>query len=177
MADFDWTKIAGPLIGLGGNVVGGLIGGPAGAVVGPMLGKVLADALGVPATPDAVGGALQQPNAGQIVQQIELQQGPVLKTVEQAYLDDIQNARNMGLALVDKGSIIAWAPVIVSVIVLFAFGVMAYLVLGGLSKPSEAGTMVLGAMTTAFGTVVAYWLGSSQGSRMKDTALASAVRR
>ena len=45
---FDWTVIAGPIIKLGGSMIGGALAGPAGAAVGPMLGSILAKELGVP---------------------------------------------------------------------------------------------------------------------------------
>ncbi len=49
-----WNDLATKVIGLGAPVLGGALGGPAGA----MAGKVLADMLGVPPTPDAVGAAI-----------------------------------------------------------------------------------------------------------------------
>jgi len=57
MSSLDWGSIAGPLIKAGATTLGTIIGGPGGAAIGAAVGPVLAEALGIPATPDAVAGA------------------------------------------------------------------------------------------------------------------------
>lgn len=57
-----------------GGMIGTAIGGPAGAAIGGLAGKAiesLADALGVPATPEAVTAAVQPPAATAIVAEVE----------------------------------------------------------------------------------------------------------
>ena len=57
-----------------GGMIGTAIGGPAGAAIGGLAGKAiesLADALGVPATPEAVTQAVQAPGAAAKVAEIE----------------------------------------------------------------------------------------------------------
>ena len=176
MADFDWTKIAGPLLGVGGTVLGTLVGGPAGAVLGPLAGKALAEALGCDETPDAAGEALGQPDAAGKVASVEASHGAVLKTVEQAYLDDIADARAMQVANVKEGSSLAWAPVIISTIIVVGFLALTTLILFH-GAPDNQITMVLfGSLATAFGQVNSFWLGSSSGSRSKDSAIAGALK-
>lgn len=54
-----------------GGMIGTAIGGPAGAAVGGLAGKALeslADAFGVPATPEVVAEAVQQPAPWQLSQ-------------------------------------------------------------------------------------------------------------
>lgn len=71
------AKQGAPVIG---GLIGTAIGGPAGTLVGGLAGKAiesLADAFGVPATPEAVTQAAQQPGAAEIVAAVEAQ-APVL---------------------------------------------------------------------------------------------------
>lgn len=56
--DFDWKPLAGALIKAGAPVIGGALGGPLGGLAGNMLGGIVASALGVDATPEAVGNAI-----------------------------------------------------------------------------------------------------------------------
>lgn len=51
----NWADLGKTLLGLGLPTLGGLLAGPGGAAVG----KVIADQIGVPATPEALGKALQ----------------------------------------------------------------------------------------------------------------------
>ena len=98
MADFDWTKIAGPLLSAGSTVVGTVIGGPGGAAIGKAAGEVLAGALGVPATPDDVAEAIQaNPDAAKAVmdspeaaEAIAKAQAEIIKTVNETYRVELQ---------------------------------------------------------------------------------------
>lgn len=53
----NWAALSKPFLDLGMTALGTLLGGPAGAVVG----KAIADQIGVPATPEAVGSAMADP--------------------------------------------------------------------------------------------------------------------
>lgn len=58
----DWKDIARlvvPFAPTVGKILGGFIPFPGGAILGEWAGKALADALGVPNTPDAIGNAIQ----------------------------------------------------------------------------------------------------------------------
>lgn len=92
----------------------------------------------------------------------------------QKTLENTQGARTSLIDLVRSGSPIAWGAPIVSVIVtvgFFAFLMM--LMWGGIRTGVDATVtnivnIAVGALATAFATVVNFWLGSSQGSRVKD---------
>jgi membrane protein DedA with SNARE-associated domain len=67
-----------------------------------------------------------------------------------------------------------WGRVLISVIVTIGF--MGILVLVIVTKtqgnaPTEVMLVMLGALGSAFGQVVSYWVGSSSGSSQKDNAL------
>lgn len=94
-----------------------------------------------------------------------------------AELEDTRGARAMLGELTEKGSVIAWGPVVVSVVVVVGF----FWVLGQLITTPETLTpgndlvfqvinIAVGALTAGFATVISFWLGSSQGSRDKDRA-------
>lgn len=58
----DWkavAQIAAPFAPTLGKILGGFIPFPGGAILGEWAGNAIATALGVPATPEAVGGAIQ----------------------------------------------------------------------------------------------------------------------
>lgn len=55
----DWKDIAGPVIKLGGGVIGGMLGLPG---LGASAGAVLSEALGVDPTPEAVADAIKNPS-------------------------------------------------------------------------------------------------------------------
>jgi len=99
MADIDWTKIAGPLLGAGATVLGTVIGGPAGGAIGKAAGTVLADALGVPATPEAVSEAIEaNPAAAKAAAEtpetaaaVAQAQADIIKTINETYRQELQS--------------------------------------------------------------------------------------
>lgn len=75
----DWKSIAGvvaPIAPKLGAVLGAAIGGPVGSTIGGLAGRAIAGALGVDATPDAVGRALAtDPEAVRKLQILEETEG------------------------------------------------------------------------------------------------------
>lgn len=71
----DWSdvgKIVGPLAPTLGGILGGILLPGLGGTIGAEAGQILANALGVPNTPDAVGGAVvSDPNAAAKIQAAE----------------------------------------------------------------------------------------------------------
>jgi len=90
-----------------------------------------------------------------------------------AALADTANARQQTVALAQAGSPIAYGAVVVSALVLAAFGATAWLVLTrALPEGSqEVAIYTVGSLQTMAAAVVAYWVGSSAGSHRKDVAL------
>lgn len=98
---------------------------------------------------------------------------------QRAMLLDVQSARAQTVALAQAGSAVQWAPVVVSVVVLVAFGIMGWAILGKAipTDNKEAAMLILGNLAGMAGTAVAYWLGSSAGSARKDMrAMATGAR-
>lgn len=70
----DWKDIARLVVPFAptlGKILGGLIPFPGGAILGEWAGKALADALGVPATPEAVGNAVQGSSEGELTARLQ----------------------------------------------------------------------------------------------------------
>jgi hypothetical protein len=96
----------------------------------------------------------------------------------QASLGDTKDARDNMVALAQAHSDIAWGAPVVSVIVTGGFfAILALLVFYGRIVGAALDPMVtqilnisVGTLATGFATVINFWLGSSQGSRSKDTA-------
>lgn len=93
-----------------------------------------------------------------------------------AGLADTANARATMIQAVQAGSSIAWAPVVISVLVLVAFAVVVGLAMSRAMPPGSETilTMLLGSLSTMSGAVVQYWVGSSSGSADKTRLLAQA---
>ena len=172
----DWSVLVGPLTQVGGTILGGLIGGPAGAMLGPAIGATLGQALGVPATPTDIGGALAQPGAAATVQQIEADHAATFRTAEKAYLDDIADARSKQLEYAKMGSTIAYAPIVISTIIVIGFLGLVFALLFRAVPDSQLAMVLFGALTAAFGQVVNYWLGSSKGSADKNATVDELLR-
>ncbi len=96
----------------------------------------------------------------------------------QAALGDTKDARDGMVALAEAHSGIAWgAPVVSLIVTVGFFAILALLVFYSRlvsADPSATVTQILnisvGTLATGFATVINFWLGSSQGSRSKDTA-------
>jgi tail lysozyme len=90
-------------------------------------------------------------------------------------LQDVQAARSTQMQLAEEQSPLAWvAPILAFVLV----GMIWYLLHGILTAREQVinrdvFNVVLGALVTAFTTVVAYYFGSSLGSSKKDEALSN----
>lgn len=96
----------------------------------------------------------------------------------QKALENTQGARSSLGELVRAGSPIAWGAPVVSIIVTVGFFVFLMALMWGGIATGENQTVAniiniaVGALASAFATVVNFWLGSSQGSRNKDDAVA-----
>jgi hypothetical protein len=173
----DLTSLAGQLAKLGAPILGGALGGPVGAALASTIIGALSDALGVPATPDAVGKAIQtNPQASDIVRQVEVAQAPAVMDELNARLADIQNARATTVKLVEAGSAISWGAPVVSVLVVAGFLALVGGMMFRTVPDSQVALVLFGSLSTAFGSVISYWLGSSAGSKDKDAMLASIAK-
>lgn len=110
MADLDWTKIGGPLINAGATILGTVIGGPAGGAIGKAAGGIIADALGVPATPEAVSDAIE---ANPAAANAAANSPEVAAAVAQAQLEQVKTINaTYQLELKDENWIVKlWRPV------------------------------------------------------------------
>jgi len=91
----------------------------------------------------------------------------------QAKLKDTSDARAQTVALANAKSPIAWAPVVVSAIVLLTFGGILLLALThGFPPGSEQiATLMLGTLSAMASGVVGYWVGSSSDSSAKTNLI------
>lgn len=177
----DWSTIGG-LVGQAAPTIGGLLGGlipfPGGQILGTVAGKVLAEALGVPPTPEAVHREITTGDPAVIQAKLTEAEAKMNAEVEKLRLqiEDVQDARATTVKLDANGSTIAWgAPTISVVIVLGFFIVMSMLFVVKIDLTPSSVTLLnvlFGALIPAFGQVCNYWLGSSAGSQEKSTQIA-----
>jgi hypothetical protein len=92
-----------------------------------------------------------------------------------AAIADTQSARAQTVELAKSGSLIAWGSVVVSVIVLGAFGVLLFVM--ATQELPAANREILAGFLNVLGTlavgVVSYWVGSSVGSFQKTNIIAA----
>ena len=176
------TQIADVLLRNGATIVGTALGGPAGAAIAGVVVGALRDALGLPAdaTEETVAQtmATDPHKARDAAKRVEAQQGGAISDLE-ARLADVANARAMQTHAVDASSPTQWAPVVVSVIVLAGFSLLSWVAMRTVPGTSERDVVLflLGAWLSLATGAVNFWLGSSQGSKDKDSALALVVSR
>ena len=172
----DWTALGGaigPLAQIGLPALGTLFGGPLGGAIGGIAGKAVASALGVTPTPEAVHQAIAADPSGAADKLKALEEETAQK---QAVLDDIANARATNVQLAQAGSPIAYGPIVVSAITAIGFVILSVIAMRAAPGADREVTLyLLGAWQAAFATMVAYWLGSSSGSRAKDAVIGNAL--
>lgn len=171
MPDFDWK-----------STLGAIAPGLATALGGPLAGaavKVLADrVLGQPdASPAEVAAALSTGSltGEQIVaiksaeQAFQVEMAKIDEARDAAALQDTQSARQQTVALAQASSSIAWAPVVISAIIVagfFACVALLFIVQRTWDeRTANLLNVLFGALIPGFAQVCNYWLGSSAGSR------------
>jgi len=155
------TAIGGPLAGTAVNAIIGAFGLPADTAP-----PVVAQAV-VSATPDQLLALKNAENAFALsMRQLDIH-------LEDLAAADKTNARAQTVDLAKAGSAIAWGAPVVSVVVLASFGAALYAILGNAVPPGSAdvANVMLGTLGGMASSVVAYWVGSSNGSIAKTTML------
>jgi hypothetical protein len=90
-------------------------------------------------------------------------------------IEDTQDARATTVKLAQAGSNIAWGAPVISVLIVLGFLALVFALIFKQVPDSQAVLMLFGTLSTSFGIVVSYWLGSSAGSaRAGDTVRAIA---
>lgn len=165
----DWSSIASTLSSFGLTALGTALGGPAGGIIGSAAGKMVADALGVPATPEAVQQALSADPELAKAQLAALERSQQAELAElTARLADVQDARHTMAELARIEAPMAWGPVIVScLVVLIVVGTVAAVGAGYMLDSS----LVVGAVLAWMSQVISYWIGSSTGSKRSGDAV------
>jgi hypothetical protein len=178
----DWSVIGG-LVGQAAPTIGSLLGGlipfPGGAILGQVAGKIVAEALGVPPTPEAVHTAITTGDPATVNAALAAADAKMQAEVERfkAQLEDVQDARATNVKYSIAGSQIQWAPSLVSVIVVVGFfATLLILLKGGINFSDTVGQVLLilvGSLVAYMNQVVNYWLGSSAGSSDKSAQIAA----
>ncbi|MDR7005196.1 hypothetical protein [Paraburkholderia strydomiana] len=177
----DWSKVASN-IGSSAPLLAGLVGGPIGVGV-TAAAAIISHALGTPSDPGVVELALSDPSALEKVRQAEnansLQLQQLMVTAAQASLAhesdmariqaaDRADARAMGVSTKD------WVPKVLAMAVTAGFfGIlllMAFQPLPGTNK--DLVNVVVGALGTAWISIIGYYFGTSVGSMRKTELLA-----
>jgi hypothetical protein len=115
--------------------------------------------------------------------QMQKEQDDAAEAMRQDALDDLKarladtgSARDMATQLAQAHSGLAYGGVVVSVVIVAAFGWTTYSVLTSHMSASDGqfGSILVGTLAAMATQVANYWLGSSQGSSAKNALLANA---
>jgi hypothetical protein len=177
----DWSKVA-STIGGTAPLLAGLVGGPVGLGV-TAAAAILSHALNTSGEPAAIETALNDPAALDKVRQAEnanaLQLQQLMVTAAQARLayetdkarieaGDRADARAMGIANKD------WVPKVLAMAVTGGFfGILLLMALKALPEANrDLVNVVVGALGTAWISIISYYFGTSAGSMRKTELLA-----
>jgi len=173
MADFDWRETIRAVAPGIATALGGPLAGAAVKIIGDkVLGRPDATAEDVEAALSS--GAL---TGEQIValkaaeQSFTLEMAKVDQALEATVIDDKKSAREMNSATHSP------VPAILSYFVTIGyFGVLAGMMTKWLVvADSQVALMMLGSLTTAWGSVLAFWFGSTRDSARKTDLLAQST--
>jgi hypothetical protein len=115
--------------------------------------------------------------------QMQKEQDEAAEALRQDALDELKtrladtgSARDMATELAKAHSGLAYGGVIVSIVIVAAFGATTYAVLTSHLSATDGqfGSVLVGTLAAMATQVANYWLGSSQGSNAKNTLLANA---
>ena len=171
----DILKTFGPLIGSVAPTIATALGGPvAGMAVKAISGALFGHENG---SEDDIMTALSNPTGDQLaaLKKIDADFKVQMKSLdidlERIAAGDRDSARQMQIATK------SWLPEILAVLVTVGFfGVIAYIIKFGLPESGkEALLLLLGSLGTAWTGVMAFYFGSSSGSKQKTDALTAAL--
>ncbi|SAL75294.1 hypothetical protein AWB71_05002 [Caballeronia peredens] len=177
----DWSKVAAS-IGAKAPLLAGLVGGPVGLGV-TAAAAIISHALGTPNDPEVVETALNDPAALEKISQAEsansLQLQQLVVAAAQARLSfeadmariaagDRADARAMSIANRD------WVPKVLAMCVTGGFfGILLLMALRALPEANrDLVNVVVGALGTAWISIIGYYFGTSAGSMRKTELLA-----
>jgi hypothetical protein len=115
--------------------------------------------------------------------QMQKEQDDAAEALRQNALDDLKarladtsSARDMATELAKAHSGLAYGGVVVSIVIVAAFGATTYAVLTShlSAMDGQFGSVLVGTLAAMATQVANYWLGSSQGSNAKNALLANA---
>lgn len=157
-------KTIAPLLG---SALGGPLGGAAAAFIADKLGL---DSKTVKDVSEVLNGSKMGPEQVVQIKLAELEFQKFCKTHEidtaKLSLDNTKDARDM-----QKQTRSYFPATLSSLVILGFFGILTSMLMYQ-TTPSEPLLIMLGALSAAFGAVVNFWLGSSNGSAEKTRMLA-----
>lgn len=165
----DWKKLVGAVApGLATALGGPLAGVAVSAISDKLLGKPDGTEVEVAAA-IATGGADALAKLREAEQAFTVRMRELDIDVERVHQADRANARDLAAKTGD-----VWTPRLLAFLVTGGFfGVLSWLLIGG--KPATGGDallVMLGALGGAWGSIIAYYYGSSSGSAAKTEMLA-----
>ena len=168
------------LLGIAPTVASWILGDKTGAAVEKVTG-IAREVLGTDDSSGIEAAIARDPNLAVQFKTALIQAEADARRLEHeaivAQLRDVQSAREQTVRLAEAKSSIAYGAVLVSAIVLVGFAVMLWLVIREEVPANQRDmvTLLLGTLAGMASSVVAYWVGSSNGSMQKNASLEKAL--
>jgi hypothetical protein len=166
---FDWKATLSAVAPLLGTALGGPLGGVAGSAI--------ASALGVQSLDEqALAAAIQKATPDQLLalktaeNQFKLDMAKLQIRPEELEVEDRKSARDSYSATKDH-----MVPVLGATIVVSFVAVVGGVLFGGVTVDGALAGTLIGYLSAKAEQVLAFYFGSSKGSKNKDDALANAV--
>ena len=169
--ELSWSSV-GKAVASVAPTLAGALGGPVGAVAGAA-GSLICQALGVDSAEQAELALKSSPDALLRMKELEVREKERLLAWQEvqlsADLENVKSAREREVEVVKSGSAVGWSTTVVSILAISVFAVMAWLVLVSGAAVDNAAYILLGTAASGYGAVLNYYLGSSNGSAIKDS--------
>ncbi len=166
-------------LGLVAEFAPGLIKQFAGDKAGEVAEKVAGLAMSVTGEQDIDSAAAALRANPELALQFKTRAAEIEVELVKIAAEDRKDARAMATNLAASGHAMAWAPAVVSVIIVAAFGLMLYSIISGTGIPDgskDIASVMLGTLGALAIKVGDYWLGSSAGSKQKTNLLSGAAK-
>lgn len=165
----ELLKTLAPMIG---TALGGPLGGAAAAFIADKLGI---ESKTVEAVTEVLNSGKMTPEQVSQIKLAEIDFQKFLKQnaieLEKVHAEDRSSARAMLAAV--RSKVPAWLSFIVT---LGYFGILGGMMTNALEiKDSQALLLMLGSLSTAWGMVMAFWFGTTNGSAQKNELLANSM--
>lgn len=169
----DWKTVGQSFLNAGLPLIGALLGGPVGGIAGKAAAALISSKLGIKEedlTPEKYVEILGNPDMIAKLKQLELDHELDL---EKLIIEDRKSARSREVEIVKATGVKDINLYVLAWVIIGGFFTLLGILMFNTLPADQNGVifMLFGALATSFGSVIAYFFGSSKGSADKTKML------